>query len=157
MKNIQKQWKEFIEDDKYKIYFMSNKEEWYDKLQKVKKYINTHKQRPYKSDKNSIIKQLGEWISNQQTNYRKKNDIMKNEDIQKQWKEFIEDKKYNKYFINNNNNKSDLESDSEEEIKKKVESSSSSESDSEESEDEKPVKKVTKLIAKIPTKVIKKK
>jgi len=50
-------------------------------------------------DKNNDIKVLGKWISHQQTNYKKKVNIMKNDDIYKKWTEFIQ--KYKEYFLSN--------------------------------------------------------
>jgi mevalonate pyrophosphate decarboxylase len=100
MKNqdIKKLWEEFINDPKYKKYFLSNEEEWKLTLNKIKKYIDENKKRPSKRDKNLEIKKYGQWISNQQINYSKNEYIMKNQDIKKLWKEFINDPKYKKYF-----------------------------------------------------------
>jgi hypothetical protein len=122
--DISKKWKEFIEDEKYKIYFLSNEEEWGNKLKEVKLYIDENNKRPSESNKDNKIKQLGQWISDQQKKYAKNKHNMLNEDIRKQWKEFIEDKKYSKYFnttITNDRSSSESDdSDSEEEIEKPV-------------------------------------
>jgi superfamily II DNA or RNA helicase len=99
--DIQKKWTEFIEDDKYKIYFLSNEDYWENKLKEIKSYIDINNKRPYNNDKDNKIKQLAQWIGTQQKNYRKKQRIMINEYICKKWKEFIEDKKYKKYFLSN--------------------------------------------------------
>jgi hypothetical protein len=52
--------------------------------------------------KNSDVKQLGQWLSNQNTNYnidiKECKYIMKDENIKKYWEEFINDSKYKKYF-----------------------------------------------------------
>ena len=95
--NIREQWKEFTE--KYKEYFMSNDEKWNNNLEFVEKYINDNKKTPSSSDENKDIKVLGQWILNQQQIYKKNVEIMKNEKIRKQWKEFIE--KYQEYFMSN--------------------------------------------------------
>jgi len=71
--NIRIKWKDFIEDPKYKKYFISNIGEWKNKLEAVKKYINDNNIKPSCNDKNDKIKQLGNWISIQNDNYKKKN------------------------------------------------------------------------------------
>ena len=121
---IRKKWKEFVEDDKYKKYFISNQEEWENKLKEVKLYINNNNKRPSNSSKDNKIKHLAIWIRTQIKNYTKNINIIKNEDIRKQWKEFIEDKKYSKYFnttISNEGSSSEADdSDNEEEIEEQV-------------------------------------
>jgi superfamily II DNA or RNA helicase len=96
MKNeeIYNEWTQFI--DEYEEYFLSNKEFWFDTVNKVKNYIVNNKKRPSNSDKNKEIKQLGYWIGTQQKNYIKKKDIMKNEEIYNEWTQFLE--KYQEYF-----------------------------------------------------------
>jgi superfamily II DNA or RNA helicase len=93
-----KSWSEFIE--KYKKYFLSYNEIWYNKLKLVEDYIIANDQRPSAIDKNTDIKQLGTWIGDQKQNYKKNDHIMKDETIRKSWTEFIE--KYKKYFLSNN-------------------------------------------------------
>jgi uncharacterized protein YeaO (DUF488 family) len=95
--HIYNRWTIFIE--KYKEYFQSNEDQWKLMLNKLEIYINTNKKRPTDRDKNNDIKVLGKWISHQQTNYRKKVNIMKNDDIYKKWTEFIQ--KYKEYFLSN--------------------------------------------------------
>ena len=68
-------WTEFINDERYKEYFMSNEEQWYENLKKVKEFMDTHQKRP--SSTNEEEKSLGLWIHNQKTNYGK--NIMKEE------------------------------------------------------------------------------
>ena len=103
MKNeeIYNKWTKFINDDKYKKYFISNEEIWLINLEKVKKYIDENDKRPSSTDKNKDIKQLGSWISNQMNKYKTKKGILSNIKIYNKWKEFINDKKYKKYFILN--------------------------------------------------------
>jgi hypothetical protein len=90
MKNedIRKLWEEFIKE--YEEYFLSNEEIWKHKLDKVKEYINTFNKLPSSTDKNKEIKVLGSWIGTQKAKYPDKQ-IMKNEDIRKQWEEFIKE------------------------------------------------------------------
>jgi len=98
-KNIYNTWTEFINDNKYKNYFISNEDAWLNNLNLVKKYIGKNNKRPSSKDKNKDIKILGSWISTQTKNYNKKEYIMKTETIYNTWTEFINDDKYKKYFI----------------------------------------------------------
>jgi antitoxin component HigA of HigAB toxin-antitoxin module len=99
LKNIiREKWLEFINDIKYKIYFLSNEEEWLNTLESVKKYIDNNNKRPSQHDKDINIKILGSWIGTQQKNYSKKEYIMKNDIIRGKWKEFINNTKYRKHF-----------------------------------------------------------
>jgi superfamily II DNA or RNA helicase len=100
-KEIYNKWKEFINNEKYKIYFQSNEEIWNDNFIEVKKYIDINNKKPLESDKNLNIKKLGVWISYQQQNYKKKEHIMKNNEIYNKWTEFINDNNYKKYFLSN--------------------------------------------------------
>ena len=103
MKNpdIYDKWTEFITSEKYKKYFMSNKEEWQSNLSLVKKYIDENDKRPSCSDKIKEIKILGEWVGTQYTNYKLNEFIMKNHNIYDIWVEFVTSDKYKKYFISN--------------------------------------------------------
>jgi predicted phosphohydrolase len=92
--NIRKEWEEFV--SKYSILFMSNEEQWYDTLEKIKLYIETNNKLPSKRDKNKDIKQLGMWVSNQKTTYKNQEQIMKDENIRKEWEEFVS--KYSHIF-----------------------------------------------------------
>jgi len=99
MKNeeIRELWEQFIK--KYETYFISNEEQWKNVLKEVSEYIDEYKMKPSPHNKDTEIKRLGSWISNQQTNYSKTKDIMKNEEIRELWEQFI--KKYQEYFISN--------------------------------------------------------
>ena len=91
-----------------KEYFLDNNELWYNMFKQVKEYINENHKRPSKDDKNKEIKQMGQWISKQQTNYKKKNQIMKQQEIYDEWTkltiqnlntlypEYMKEYKYNK-------------------------------------------------------------
>jgi hypothetical protein len=93
--NIRIKWEQFI--DEYKEYMLNNKELWITNLEKVKKYINENKCRPSCHSKDNDIKQLGQWIHNQQTNYNKNEKIMKDTNIRIKWEQFIDE--YKEYFI----------------------------------------------------------
>ena len=102
MKNdyIQQKWNEFIDDDKYKKYFISKEQIWLDKLNKIKIYILDNNKKPSKNDKNINIRNMSLWISDQNKNYKRHRKIMKYKYIRIIWKNFINDKEYNKYFTN---------------------------------------------------------
>jgi hypothetical protein len=95
---IKEKWEEFINSSKYNKYFISNEEGWYNTLEEIKKYIDENNKRPSSTDKDNNIKTLGIWISNQNKNYSKKKQIMKNDIIRINWEEFINDTKYKKHF-----------------------------------------------------------
>jgi len=99
MKNniIRKEWENIINDKKYIEFFVSNNTIWIETLNKVIEYIIENNKRPASNDKNENIKFLGNWISNQIKNYKKKIKIMKNNDIYIKWEEFIT--KYKQYFM----------------------------------------------------------
>jgi len=98
-KHIRSQWKAFIENPKYKDYFITNEEAWLNALSKVKQYIDANNKRPGDRDPINDVKQMGKWIGHQQTNYPKEAYIMADKHIRSQWKAFIENPKYKKYFI----------------------------------------------------------
>ena len=64
MKNeiIYNQWTEFINDNKYKKYFISNEDNWIDILNQVKLYIDNNNKRPTNNCKEFKIK-ICTWIS----------------------------------------------------------------------------------------------
>jgi len=101
MKNdeIYNKWNEFINDANYKKYLMTNEEIWYSKFDEVKKYIDKYDMRPSLRNEDEEIAQLNVWISKQQQNFKKKDRIMKNEEIYQLWKNFIETNKYRKHII----------------------------------------------------------
>ena len=128
MKNesIRKKWEEFVE--KHKIHFMSNEEEWNLKLQELDLYITQHNKRPSTCDKNREFKLLAKWLDHQKTNYKKKEQIMKNEPIRKKWEDFIE--KHKTHFMRDDDETCSLQSedsdqDSDEEKEEDIPSSQS--------------------------------
>ena len=99
--HIRKKWETFINSDKYKKYFLSNEQIWEIKFNNVKKYFEENNKKPSNCDKNKEIKQLGLWINTQQINCRNCSDIMKNIIWRNRWIEFINDDRYKKYFLSN--------------------------------------------------------
>ena len=70
---------------------------WFEKLEEVKKYIDENGKRPTKIDNKYLCK----WLEHQITNYNNKKKSMKNTEISKLWLTFINDEKYCKYFTDN--------------------------------------------------------
>jgi superfamily II DNA or RNA helicase len=102
MKNekIKKLWEEFINDDNYKKYMMLDLNDyWIYRLEQVKKYMDKEHKRPYEKSTYDTEKQLGQWIGQQQLNYTKNVNRMKDNNIRMLWNEFMEDDKYKMYFI----------------------------------------------------------
>jgi hypothetical protein len=93
-KEIYDEWTKFIEE--YKEYFLDNNVLWYNMLKQVKEYIDKNHKRPSDYNKDKEIKQMGQWIGNQQKNYKKKEYIMKEKEIYDEWSKFIEE--YNEYL-----------------------------------------------------------
>jgi hypothetical protein len=85
-------WTEFINDDNYKIYFLDKNTIWINILNKIKKYIDENNKLPLDN------KFFSSWIYRQKNNYYKNTHIMKDENINYLWKQFINDDNYNKYF-----------------------------------------------------------
>ncbi len=83
----------------YSEYFKSNTESWYEKLAKVKEYIDTNKKTPSAVSKDPETKTLGHWLSAQQTNYKKRIYIMKQDEINIAFTEFLTE--YGEYFKSN--------------------------------------------------------
>ena len=94
-KEIYEEWENFINDEKYS-YMLDNNQLWKRKLKEVKEFIDENNKRP--STKNINEKQLEKWISHQISNYKQKKQIMKEDEIQKEWLEFINDDKYKQFF-----------------------------------------------------------
>jgi len=98
MKNIKIKniWIKFMND--YKKYIKDNIELWFDNLKQVIEYININFNLPssYK-DENYIIYKIGNWVKRQKIYYKNNNGTMKNNEIKKAWKDFINN--YKIYFI----------------------------------------------------------
>ncbi len=89
MKNpeIYNEWVCFINE--YNKYFKTNKEIWYDNLNKLKQHINKYKKKPSGVDKNKDIRQIGQWLLTQKKNFKNNNQIMKDPIIYNKWLQFI--------------------------------------------------------------------
>jgi len=98
---VRDKWKKFINDDKYKKYFLTGEDDWKDNLEKVKNYIESKNKRPSSVDKDKEIKKLGVWVCTQIQNYTLKQKNMENKETRDSWKRFIEDEEYADYFKTN--------------------------------------------------------
>jgi predicted RNase H-like HicB family nuclease len=96
-KEIKKEWKDFINN--YQVLLKNNKEIWNDNLKKIEDYIKENGKLPSRENKNEYIKTLSSWIFNQKNNYKYNQYIMKNEEIKKEWEDFIN--KYQELFKTN--------------------------------------------------------
>jgi hypothetical protein len=85
-------WEEFT--NQYQEYLISKKEEWYIKLNVLKSYIDTHKEKPKQK-----VHHLGNWLYMQQQYYKLRKYSMKDDDIRKSWENFNED--YKQYLLIN--------------------------------------------------------
>ena len=100
MKNtiIYDAWTDFINNPNVSSYILSINEKWYDKLSKLKIYIDANNKTPSGSSKDKTIKQLGKWLQRQKSNYILIKDSMKNDLIKTTWTTFITDPKYAHLF-----------------------------------------------------------
>jgi len=88
-------WTAFLEE--YKENLKSNDDIWYETFEQVKLFMNENKKRPSSSLLNETDeKRLGQWVSHQQDNYKKKEHCMKNESKYNLWTAFLEE--YTEYM-----------------------------------------------------------
>jgi hypothetical protein len=78
----------------YKEYFITNKDIWNNNLENVIQYININDKLPSPTDKTKEINILGQWLTCQKMNYKKKEQIMKNDIIYNKFKDFLETYKF---------------------------------------------------------------
>jgi superfamily II DNA or RNA helicase len=100
MNKNKNKWEDFIK--KYNKYFISNEEIWENKLNELKLYIYDNNHRLSTLDKDENIRNLATWIQKQLQNYKNKQFIMSNNDIYNKWTEFINNDKYKKHFLSDN-------------------------------------------------------
>ena len=96
MKNdiIKKKYEQFIEE--HREYFLDNITIWNENLNNIKLYINLNKKLPSQHNQDKNIKRLGRWICTQHKNYKKRENIMKNDNLYNDWLQFINE--YQEYF-----------------------------------------------------------
>ena len=102
--SIKIEWEKFIKDIKYQEYFLDNNTLWFNKLHKVKEFIdnNNNNKLPSAIDKNKDTRKLGAWISSQKNNYKNNEYLMKKSSIKIEWEKFINNIKYQEYFLDRN-------------------------------------------------------
>ena len=66
---------------------------WYENKNKVIDYIKEYNKLPSSHSKYNEIKKIGSWIATQKSNYKNNKQIMKNEEIRKEWEKVINDYK----------------------------------------------------------------
>ena len=87
-------WTDFLK--KYKLYFKTDDEKWFEIFKEVKQFIDSNKKKPSQTSEDTKEKTMSKWFSQQQTNYKKKDKSMKDETKYKLWTEFLET--YKIYF-----------------------------------------------------------
>ena len=93
-------WENFLEE--YKEYFITLQEKWFNKLEKLKGFIDLYKKLPLESKKEE--KDLNLWLGNQKNKYKYYKGNMKNKKIRQIWEDFLEEYKEYKEYLNNVNN-----------------------------------------------------
>ena len=88
---MKKEWEKFMND--YEELFKTNEELWNENKNKVIDYFKENNILPSSHSKYNEIKKLGIWINNQKSNYKNNKQIMKNEEIRKEWEKVINDYK----------------------------------------------------------------
>lgn len=89
--NIRSAWEQFTSRHKYKM-FMSNEQYWYMRLQQLVDYLETYNKLPVCKDPDENVDQIAVWLGVQKRNYKKIDDIMKQESIRNDWKKLVLDK-----------------------------------------------------------------
>jgi hypothetical protein len=95
-----KKWSKFIKNKKYKKYFTPGKEKWFNNLNELKQFMNIHHCKPSKQTN----KKLYLWLRTQQATYKKKKNIMTDEQIYNEWSKFTSDQHYKKDLMSHGNN-----------------------------------------------------
>jgi hypothetical protein len=99
--DIRTEWENFVNNDKYKEYFVSHIDKWCNKLEKVKSFMDTNKRLPMKDGQTLDERKLFIWLRIQTTNYENNKFNMKNNIIRTNWEIFIESDIYITYQASN--------------------------------------------------------
>jgi superfamily II DNA or RNA helicase len=99
-------WTTFLEE--YKDFMKSNDDIWNELFESLKIFIKENKKQPYSILTDSFEKKLGQWLSSQKNNYKKKINSMKDQDKYDQWTEFL--KEYAQYMSPTKTDASETES-----------------------------------------------
>jgi len=101
----------FINDLRFKEYFMRVRKIWKDNLEKVKDFTIKNIVLPKKwgqketeenAEENAEEKRLGFWLDHQNQNYRNKKEnstVWKDPECKALWEDFINDERFNEYFM----------------------------------------------------------
>ena len=84
---IYNQWTQLM--NQHPLLFQTNEESWMATLEELHKYITTHDSLPSTTSKDPTEKQLGVWVGNQKTNYKKQTKSMKDPMIYNQWTQLM--------------------------------------------------------------------
>jgi hypothetical protein len=95
---IHKMWEQFINDDKYHDYFISNHDLWMKHFEEFKLFIDKHGKRP-SSKSTGDEKKLSGWSAEQLTMFPKQKKAMADESIRKIWSDFVKSDEYSEYFL----------------------------------------------------------
>jgi len=90
----QQVWENFIKEYPELV---TKYDKWYHTLQQVKDWIKENKRTPSQVGKESLEKQLGNWISHQTTNYKKRTGAMKDPKKRRAWENYVEE--YSDYIL----------------------------------------------------------
>jgi len=88
-----KLWSNFLEE--YAEYFISKEEDWFQKFEELKDFINKNKRKPLHENEDENI--LSDWLQTHNTLYNNKLKGMKNEKRYNLWTEFLEE--YAEYIV----------------------------------------------------------
>ncbi len=102
---IRQEWENTLEDPAYMSFLKTrdNEQDWCNQLERVRKYLTTHRQASSHHSKNPDTKALAYWISNQQTNVEKNAQIMSNPAIRQEWESTLEDPAYMSFLKTRDN------------------------------------------------------
>lgn len=85
--NRRHKWEKFIE--KYKIYFLTNTENWHGNFVDLSDWMGKNNKRPSQRSNNKIERFLGVWVCAQQRHYKTKKGLFKNATIWNTWHDFL--------------------------------------------------------------------
>jgi superfamily II DNA or RNA helicase len=97
MKNekYRKIWEEFVEE--YKEFVLTSDEFWMKYLSNIKIFIDNNKKKPNYKAQDIEEKFLGHWLAKQIRNYKKKLQILSNDNFRKIWEDFNDE--YKEYLL----------------------------------------------------------
>ncbi len=97
--NILQQWKNFIENKRYYIYFLNKIDAWKYMFELFKKYIDDNGYIPKPSKIDKKLNKLYNWFTTQKQFYHKKQSIMTNPEICGLWEMALNDPRYKTHLL----------------------------------------------------------